>query len=255
MTQNTQTLDGKISLVTGAGAGIGRAIALHYAKNGATVVVSDINEESGQETVNLITEFGGTASFKKSDVSKADDATALVQFAVDKYGRLDIACNNAGIAPPATPLAEVDDALWRKINSVNLDGVFYGIRAQINAMLRNNGEGGAIVNIVSILGQVGFTGLGPYVATKHAVVGLTKQVAVDYAAQKIRAIAVGPAFIKTGMEDNLDPDSRAALDDMHPIGRMGEVDEVGAVVAAVSAPGWSFVNGAYLPVDGGFLSR
>jgi NAD(P)-dependent dehydrogenase (short-subunit alcohol dehydrogenase family) len=131
--------------------------------------------------------------------------------------------------------------------------VFFGIKAQIPAMLDNSG--GTIVNMASILGQVGFLGLGPYVAAKHAVVGLTKQIAVDYAAQGIRAISIGPASIKTGLEPALDEKSRAELDSAHPDGRMGEPDEVGEVVASVSGDAWSFVNGAYIPVDGGYLSR
>lgn len=247
------SLDGKVALVTGAAAGLGRSIARCYAKNGASVVVADINDEQGAETVRLITEAGGTATYLHTDSSSEQANEALVEHAVRTYGRLDIACNNAGIAPPSTPLAEVSTELWRRTLSIDLDGVFLGIKAQIPAMLRTGG--GTIVNMASILGQVGFLGLGPYVAAKHAVVGLTKQIAVDYAAQGIRAIAIGPAFIKTGLEKALDEQSRAALDSSHPAGRMGEPDEVGEVVAAVSSDTWSFVNGAYLPVDGGYLSR
>lgn len=246
-------LNEKVALVTGAAAGLGRSIAECYAKNGARVVVADINDEPGEETVRRITEAGGTAAYFHTDSSSEQENAALVAFAVDTFGRLDIACNNAGIAPPSTPLAEVPTELWRRTLSIDLDGVFFGIKAQIPAMLGNGG--GTIVNMASILGQVGFLGLGPYVAAKHAVIGLTKQIAVDYAAQGIRAIAIGPAFIKTGLEKALDPDSRAALDSSHPVGRMGEPDEVGEVVAAVSSDTWSFVNGAYLPIDGGYLSR
>lgn len=247
------SLEGKVALVTGAAAGLGRSIALHYARAGARVVVSDINDEKGEETVRLIGSEGGTAAYTHADSSSLEDNEALVRFAVETYGRLDVACNNAGIAPPSTPLADVSGALWRKTMAINLDGVFYGIRAQIPAML--DGGGGTIVNMASILGQVGFLGMGPYVAAKHAVVGLTKQIAVDYAAKGIRAVAIGPAFIKTGLEDALDEKSRSELDTAHPVGRMGEPEEIGAVVAAVSDPSWSFVNGAYLPVDGGYLSR
>lgn len=253
MTTTTAFLDGQVALVTGGGAGLGRSIALHYARAGAQVMVADLDDAAGAETVRLITEAGGTARFRHTDVSKDADARALVTGTLEAYGKLDIACNNAGVAPPATKLAEIDDALWRRIQSINLDGVFYGMRAQIPALIENGG--GVIVNIASILGQVGFPGMAPYVATKHAVVGLTKQVAVDYAEQGVRAIAIGPAFIKTGMEDNLDPDSRAELESAHPVGRMGEPEEVGSVVAMVSAPNWTFVNGGYLPIDGGYLAR
>ncbi|WP_127128717.1 SDR family NAD(P)-dependent oxidoreductase [Georgenia sp. SYP-B2076] len=246
-------MDGKVAIVTGAAAGLGRSVARCYAKRGARVVVADINDEKGEETVRLITDAGGTASFRHADSSSLEENEALVAFARETYGKLDIACNNAGIAPPSTPLAEVSAELWRRTLSIDLDGVFFGIKAQIPAMLDNGG--GTIVNMASILGQVGFLGLGPYVAAKHAVVGLTKQIAVDYAAQGIRAISIGPAFIKTGLEAALDEKSRAELDSSHPVGRMGEPDEVGEVVAAVSESSWSFVNGAYIPVDGGYLSR
>ncbi|MCW2308273.1 glucose 1-dehydrogenase [Rhodobium gokarnense] len=253
MTSTARFLEGQVALVTGGGGGIGRSIACHYAKAGARVVVADLDDDAGAETVRQITDAGGTALFQHTDVASAEDARALVAKALSVYGKLDIACNNAGVAPPATPLAEIDDALWRRILSINLDGVFYGMRAQIPALLDNGG--GVIVNVASILGQVGFPGMAPYVATKHAVVGLTKQVAVDYADKGVRAIAVGPAFIKTGMENNLDPEERSALETEHPVGRMGEPEEVGSVVAMVSAPNWTFVNGAYLPIDGGYLSR
>lgn len=234
-------------------AGLGRNISQHYARAGVKVVVSDINDEKGQETVDLITGEGGTAVYTRADSSSLEENQALVAFAVETYGRLDLAVNNAGVAPPSTPLADVDAELWNRTININLNGVFWGIKSQIPAMLANGG--GTIINMASILGQVGYLGLGPYVAAKHAVVGLTKQIAVDYAAQGIRAVAIGPAFIKTGLEAALDPESRAGLDASHPVGRMGEPDEIGAVVAAVSDPAWSFVNGAYLPVDGGFLSR
>lgn len=246
-------LEGKTALVTGAGAGLGRSIALNYAQEGARVVVSDIADDTGNETVDLITAAGGKAVFIHTDVTSYEDNEAAVAKAVEAYGTLDIACNNAGISPPSTPLAEVPLDLWHKTISIDLNGLFYGVRAQLQVMLPA-GQG-TIINMASILGQVGFAGLGPYVAAKHGVVGLTKQIAVDHAAQGIRAISIGPAFIKTGLEAALDADSLAGLDAAHPIGRMGEPDEVGKVVAHVSSDAWSFVNGAYLPIDGGFLSR
>lgn len=178
----------------------------------------------------------------------------MIDYIVANFGKLDIAVNNAGIAPPSTPFAEVTDSIWQRTISLNLDGVFYAIRPQLNAMLKNK-DGGVIINMASILGQVGFPGMAPYVAAKHAVVGLTKQIAVDHAKDGIRAVAIGPAFMKTGLEAALTPEDRAALDDAHPVGRMGEPDEIGDVVAAVADPTWSFVNGAYLPVYGGYLSR
>lgn len=248
------SLTGKIALVSGAGAGLGRSSALKLAAKGATVVVTDINDENGNATVGLITDAGGSAAYRHVDSSSSQENQALVDHILEKYGKLDIAVNNAGVAPPSTPFAELTDEIWKRTISINLDGVFYAIRPQLNAMLKNP-EGGVIINMASILGQIGFPGLAPYVAAKHGVVGLTKQIAVDHAKDGIRAIAIGPAFMKTGLESALTPEDRAALDSLHPVGRMGEADEIGDVVAAVADPTWSFVNGAYLPVDGGFLSR
>ena len=248
------SLTGKIALVSGAGAGLGRSSALKLAAKGATVVVTDINDDNGNATVGLITDAGGSAAYRHVDSSSSQENQSLVDHIVEKYGKLDIAVNNAGVAPPATPFAELTDEIWKRTISINLDGVFYAIRSQLNAMLKNP-DGGVIINMASILGQIGFPGLAPYVAAKHGVVGLTKQIAVDHAKDGIRAIAIGPAFMKTGLESALTPEDRAALDGLHPVGRMGEADEIGDVVAAVADPTWSFVNGAYLPVDGGFLSR
>lgn len=248
------SLTGKIAIVSGAGAGLGRSSALKLAAKGATVLVTDIADDNGNETVRMITDAGGTAAYRHVDSSSSQENQSLVDHIVETYGKLDIAVNNAGVAPPSTPFAEVSDEIWKRTISINLDGVFYAMRSQINAMLKNS-DGGVIINMASILGQIGFPGMASYVAAKHGVVGLTKQVAVDHAKDGIRAIAIGPAFIKTGLEDALAPEDRAALDDQHPVGRMGEPEEIGDVVASVADPTWSFVNGAYLPVDGGFLSR
>ncbi|QAY61708.1 glucose 1-dehydrogenase [Microbacterium protaetiae] len=247
------SLQGKVAVVTGAGAGLGRSIAIRLAARGARVVVADIADEAAAETARLIAEEAGEARAFHVDVTSSADSVALVAHAVLMYGRLDVAVNNAGVAPPPHPIAEVPADVWRRTLSVDLDGVFNGIQAQIPAMVEHGG--GVIVNIASILGTVGFPGLAPYVAAKHAVIGLTKQIAVDYAKQGIRSIAIGPAFIKTGLEAVFDDATRKALDEAHPIGRMGTPGEVGEVVAAVAEDGWSFVNGAYLPIDGGYLSR
>jgi len=246
-------LEGKSALVTGAGAGIGRAIAVSYAAEGARVLVSDIDDVAGERTVEMISSAGGTAVFHHADVSSLADNESLVAAVLERWGTLDIACNNAGIAPPSTPLADVSEELWLKILAVDLSSVFYGLRSQIPAMVKSGG--GAIVNISSILGQVAFSGVGPYVAAKHGVVGLTKSAALEYAAQGIRAVAVGPAFIKTGLENHLDEQSRLSLDSLHPVGRMGEPKEVAELVSWLSSDRASFVNGGYFPVDGGYLTQ
>ncbi|GAA4404491.1 SDR family NAD(P)-dependent oxidoreductase [Tsukamurella soli] len=240
-------------MVTGAGAGIGRAVALAYARQGATVTVADIDDAAGGRTVAQIEAAGGAADYVHANVSSSADCDALVAAVVARHGRLDIACNNAGVAPPTTPLAEVTDEQWRRVTAVDLDGVFFCARAEIRAMAAAGG--GVIINIASTLGQVAFPGLTPYTAAKHGVVGITKQIALEYAAAGIRAIAVGPAFIRTGLENGIDPAARAHLDELHPIGRMGEPEEVGDLVALLSGPATTFVNGAYLPVDGGYLTR
>ncbi|GJQ20506.1 MAG: oxidoreductase [Bacteroidia bacterium] len=245
-----KTLEKKAAIVTGGGSGIGRAIALAYASEGAAVVVADIDEAGGKETVGLITRQSGQAIFVKADSSKPSDNEAVVKACVEKYGGLQVACNNAGIGGPAAVTGEYPIDGWDKVIAVNLSGVFYGMRHQIPAMLKSGG--GAIVNIASILGQVGFRTASAYVAAKHGVVGLTKNAALEYADKKIRVNAVGPAFIKTPLIQKIDEKQLVPL---HPIGRLGEPEEVANLVVFLSSDKASFITGGYYSIDGGYLSQ
>jgi len=247
-------LKDKVAIVTGAGSGIGRAIARDFAQEGARVVVSDIDEAGGIETVRLITERGGEAVFFRADTSRPGDNEALVAEAVKRFGALHVAVNNAGIGGPRAPVGEYPIDGWDKVIAVNLSGVFYGLRHQIPAM--KAAGGGAIVNMSSILGQVGFRGSAAYVAAKHGLIGLTKNAALEYAPNRVRVNAVGPAFIKTPLvEKNLDAEALAAIQALHPIGRLGEPAEVAALVTWLCSDRASFVTGAYYPVDGGYLAQ
>src|SRR5690606_1024970 len=230
-----------------------RAIALACAREGARVVVSDVAVDTGQETVKLIGEAGGEAHFVEADVSKPQAHEALVRATLDRFGALHAACNNAGISGDIAPLAEYPLDNWDLTVGINLSGVFYGLRAQIPAMV--DGGGGAIVNMASILGQVGSAGSAAYVAAKHGVVGLTRAAALDYAAQGLRVNAVGPGYIDTPLLENLPPEARDALIGLHPIGRLGRAEEVAELVVWLSSDRASFVTGAYYPVDGGYLAQ
>lgn len=242
----------KVAIVTGAGSGIGRSVAQAYANKGAKVVVSDIQEKEGLQTVEMINRAGGESFFFKADVSSPTDNAALVDAAVTTYGALHVACNNAGIGGASAPVGEYPIEAWDKVIGINLSGVFYGMRYQIPAML--NTGGGTIVNMASILGDVGFAGSPAYVAAKHGVVGLTKNIALEYGAKGIRANAVGPAFIKTPLLKDMDENTLNWLVTKHPIGRLGEPEEVAELVLWLSGSKSSFVTGAYYPVDGGYLA-
>jgi len=248
--------DGKVALVTGGGSGIGRAAALGFAREGAQVVIGNRNVQRGEETVSMIRDAGGTASFRRTDVVVAADVKALVDHAVTTYGRLDIAFNNAGIEGDPRPLAEQAEANFDAVMDINVKGVWLSMKYEIPRMLEQGG--GAIVNCSSVAGVIGFPGIGIYAASKHAVIGLTKVAALEYSAQGIRINAVNPAVIDTEMVDRLADGMKLKKDDLttfHPIGRIGRVEEVAEAVLWMCSDKASFVTGHSMIVDGGFTAR
>ncbi len=242
--------ENKVAIVTGASSGIGRATAILYASEGAKVVVSDVNESGGNETVKMIKKNSGEAIFVKTDTSNPADNEKLINLTLEKFGAIHIACNNAGIGGPSAPVGEYPVEGWDKVISVNLSGVFYGMRYEIPAMIKSGG--GVIINMASILGQVGFPNAPAYVAAKHGVVGLTKNAALEYSSKGIRINAVGPAFIKTPMIKDIDENF---LLPSHPIGRLGTSEEVAELVIFLSSDKASFITGGYFAIDGGYLAR
>ena len=248
-------LQNKVAIVTGGGSGIGRAVALVYAREGANVVVSDIVESGGNETVELIGRSypDRKSIFVKADASKPEDHDRLVARTVSEFGALHVACNNAGIGGELNPVAELSLDGWRRVIEINLSGVFYAMKAQIPAMLEAGS--GAIVNMASILGQVADMNVAGYAAAKHGVVGLTRAAALDYAARGVRINSVGPGYIDTPLLNSLSEEVRKGLIALHPIGRLGKSEEVAELVCWLSSDRASFVTGDYYPVDGGYLAR
>ena len=240
------------AIVTGAGSGIGRAVALLLAENGAKVVVQDLSEEAADAVVAEIRAAGGEA------VAVAGDAgeTAVVEAAVaaaEELAPLRIGVNNAGIGGLLAPTGEYTDEAWEKVVGINLSAVFKGTRAQVRAMAEHGG--GAIVNLASILGSVGTAGSPAYVSTKHAVVGLTKAAALEYATAGVRVNSVGPGYIDTPLLSALDEQTRDLLVSKHPIGRLGRAEEVAQLVVFLASDAASFITGSYHLVDGGYTAQ
>lgn len=243
----------KAALVTGAGSGIGEAVARLLAKGGASVVVSDINKAAADKVVASIKESGGNAVANVADTSNHEQIKAAVDFTCAEFGKLDLAFNNAGILGATVPTGELSIEDWDKIISVNLSGVFYGLRYQIPAMLKSGG--GAIVNTASILGLVGTPNLAGYVAAKHGVSGLTKTAALEYSAQGIRINSVHPGYIDTPLLSTLEKETYDSLKSLHPIGRLGTAEEVANVVGFLLSDAASFVTGSQYTVDGAYTAQ
>ncbi|MBN1180319.1 MAG: SDR family oxidoreductase, partial [Anaerolineae bacterium] len=245
-----------VALVTGGSSGIGRATALAFAREGATVVIADIAVERCYGTAGEIRDNGGEVRCVEADISKADHVKALIDEIVETYGRLDCAFNNAGIEGGQAPTADSTEENWDRVIDINLKGVWLGMRYEIPQMLKQGG--GAIVNMSSVAGLVGFPGIPAYVASKHGVLGLTKTAALEYATQGIRINAVCPGVIRTEMIERFtggDPQAEEQLTASEPVGRMGTPEEVAEAVVWLCSEDASFVTGPPLVIDGGMVAQ
>ena len=249
----TKQFENKVAMVTGAGSGIGAAMARRFAEEGAKVVVGDLNEEAAREVAAAIEKAGGTAAAVKQDVGDPKSVEQSVEFAIQKFGRLDVAVNNAGISGDLAPTADYSLEGWDKVIAVNLSSVFYGMKYQIPAMQRSGG--GSIVNIASILGSVGSANSAGYNAAKHGVVGLTKTAALEYSKDGVRVNAIGPGYIDTPLLEALDREVYDGLVGLHPIGRLGKAEEVAELALFLASDKASFVTGSYHLVDGGYTAQ
>lgn len=248
-------LKGKIALVTGGTSGIGKATAIEFARAGAKVVLTGRREKEGADVVAEIEKDGGMAAFIRADVAKQTDVKAMVDFTVDTHGRLDVAFNNAGVEWMG-PLEQATEAEYRRVFDINVWGVLNSMRHEIPVMLKTGG--GAIVNTSSVAGHVGMGQVSIYIASKHAVEGLTKALALEFAKQNIRINAVAPAAVATDMVDRFagkEGEMRDSLASLHPVGRIGTSEEIAAAVLYLCSDDAKFTTGTSLALDGGFLAQ
>jgi len=251
-----EQFNGKVALVTGGSSGIGRACALAFARNEAKVVVADVQERLGEETVQQIKSKEGDAVFIRCDVSRSSEARDLIAGIVKKFGQLDYACNNAGIEGPSALTADYPEDMWNRVLAINLTGMWNCMRFEIPQMLKQGK--GAIVNMSSVAGLAGFENLSAYAASKHAILGLTRSAALEYATKGIRINAVCPGVIQTPMVDRLlkagGEETRREFIEMEPVKRFGRPEEVAEAMVWLSSDAASFITGAALPVDGGITA-
>jgi NAD(P)-dependent dehydrogenase (short-subunit alcohol dehydrogenase family) len=250
-----KTFAGKVALVTGGSFGIGSATAVAYACQGAKVVIADWIEDPEKTTIKKIKAIGGECTFIKCDTSKSNEVEKLMKTIVSVFGRLDYAFNNAGIEGATANTAECSEENWDKIININLKGVWLCMKNEIAFMLKHGG--GTIINCASVAGLRGFAGLPAYVVSKHGVIGLTKNAALEYAKNGIRVNAVCPGVIKTAMIDRItgeDKQVEKQFTDMEPVGRMGQPEEVAEAVVWLCSEKASFVTGVAMPVDGGWIA-
>jgi NAD(P)-dependent dehydrogenase (short-subunit alcohol dehydrogenase family) len=252
---NNKTFSSKVALVTGGTSGIGKATAIEFARAGAKVVLTGRREKEGAQVVAEIKKLGGDAAFVRADVAKNADVKAMVDFTVDKFGRLDVAFNNAGVEWMG-PLDQAAEAEYRRVFDINVWGVLNSMRHEIPAMLKTGG--GAIVNTSSVAGHVGMGQVSIYIASKHAVEGLTKSVALEFAKQNIRINAIAPGAIATEMFDRFAGKHSEVLDSLQsliPVGRIGASEEIAAAVLYLCSDNAKFTTGTSLVVDGGFIAQ
>ncbi len=251
--ESTNSLKGKVALITGGNSGIGKATALAFAQQGVNVSICARRKKEGEEVVKMIKEAGGEAIFIKVDVTRKEEIDAAIDRTIETFGSLDFAFNNAGISGKQTALHRCTDENWRNIMEINLTGVFYCMRSEISYMLDH--DGGVVVNMSSMGGLVGNpAGVGAYGASKHGVIGLTRNAALEYAQQNIRVNAVCPAIIQTPLVDDLSENVKNQIAAMHPIGRIGTPEEVAGMVVFLCSDEASFMTGLAVPIDGGFYA-